>query len=400
MFRHGVCGDGATQPTGQTCTVANGSGTTGTANVGNVVVTCSELSFSLGGTVSGLNGSGLVLANGSNTLSVPPNATAFTLPAKVANGSSYAVTVQTQPAGLACAVAHGTGTMPASAVTAISVTCTDQPFSLGGSISGYTTAGLVVGERHGHAFGGRRRRHVHAAYARGLQDHLRSHCENPADGTRLHRDQRLRHHAGRGSHHRGRGVRGSNLPREWNHQRLDRERAGTGERQRHARGEFRCRQLHDADAGGLRQCICGGRADAADGLTCSVSSGTGTMSTAAVSVAVTCAANSYTVGGSISGLTTTGLVLANGTDTVSVAANATTFTMPTGVAFGGAYTITVQMQPLGAFCTVGNGSGITGPPTSATSRVTCVNVTYTLGGTVSGLTSTAWRWPTMATHST
>ena len=37
----------------------------------------------------------------------------------------------------------------------------------------------------------------------------------------------------------------------------------------------------------------------------------------------------YTIGGAISGLSATGLVLANGSDTVSPAANATSFVFPT-----------------------------------------------------------------------
>ena len=46
-----------------------------TANVSNVVVTCSNETFNVGGTISGLTASGLVLANGSDTLSVPAGGT-------------------------------------------------------------------------------------------------------------------------------------------------------------------------------------------------------------------------------------------------------------------------------------------------------------------------------------
>ncbi|MEO6689096.1 MAG: hypothetical protein ABIN56_08265, partial [Dokdonella sp.] len=52
-----------TQPTGQTCSVTNGSGTIAGANVTNVSVTCAAApTFTVGGTVSGLSGSGLVLS--------------------------------------------------------------------------------------------------------------------------------------------------------------------------------------------------------------------------------------------------------------------------------------------------------------------------------------------------
>ena len=56
-----------TQPTtpNEICTVANGSGTA-TANVTNVAVTC-VLSYTIGGTVTGVVGTGLVLENSSDT---------------------------------------------------------------------------------------------------------------------------------------------------------------------------------------------------------------------------------------------------------------------------------------------------------------------------------------------
>ena len=124
------------QPAGQLCTVAHGSGMATTANISNVVVTCSNQTFNVGGTISGLTAAGLVLANGTDTLSVPAGASSFTMPTAVAHGSEYKVTVTTQPAGLTCDVANGTGSVGANAVTNIAVTCTDPPLSVGGSISG------------------------------------------------------------------------------------------------------------------------------------------------------------------------------------------------------------------------------------------------------------------------
>ena len=141
----------ATQPSVETCTVANGTGTITTANVGNVVVTCADRAYTLGGTISGLEGSGLVLANETDTLPISSGATSFTLPTPVAYSSSYRVTVATQPSGLSCVVAHGTGTMAASAVTNIAVSCTSFTesvlYSFAGGQSGgkFTGAGLIRG---------------------------------------------------------------------------------------------------------------------------------------------------------------------------------------------------------------------------------------------------------------
>jgi hypothetical protein len=268
-----------TQPTGQTCTVSNGSGTIGTANAANVVVACSETSNSLGGTVSGLTTSGLVLANGSDTVTVNANATAFTLPTPVAAGSSYAVTVKTQPTGLACAVTDGTGTMPAGPVTTVKVTCTDGPFDLGGSISGLTTSGLMLA--------------------------------NGSDMLTVNS-----------------GATSFTMPTKL------------------AYGSQYAVTVHAQPSG----------------LTCTVSQGSGTMPAMAVSsVAIVCADQTYPVGGTISGLTAGGLVLANGSDTRPVNSGATSFTMPTYVANGSQYAVTVQTQPTGLTCTVGNGSIVISP---------------------------------------
>lgn len=95
----------------------------------------------------------------------------------------------------------------------------------------------------------------------------------------------------------------------------------------------------------------------------------------------------HTVGGTVSGLTGAGLVLRNnGTDNLSVAANAAAFTFPAPVNAGSAYNVTVFAQPAGRTCTVTNGSG-TASTNVTNVAVTCVaTVTYTIGGNVTGLT--------------
>ncbi|WP_395683712.1 proprotein convertase P-domain-containing protein [Dokdonella sp.] len=116
-----------TQPTGQICTVANGSGTISGANVTNVAVTCAgPTTFTVGGNVSGLSGAGLVLSlnSGSQTLPVAANGS-FTFPTGLANGTGYAVTVGTEPAGQTCAITNGSGTIAGANVTNVGVACTN-----------------------------------------------------------------------------------------------------------------------------------------------------------------------------------------------------------------------------------------------------------------------------------
>jgi uncharacterized repeat protein (TIGR03803 family) len=295
----------ATQPTGETCTVAGGSGTIGSANIANAVVTCSDRSYTVGGTISGLTVSGLVLANGMDTLPVSAGATTFTMPTALAYTSSYSITVKTQPSGLACAVTNGSGTMPAGNLTNVAVTCSGQPFTLSGSIRGLgNNTGLVLA--------------------------------NGSDTLNV-----------------SAGASTFSMP---------------------AAVPF-----------GSPYSVVVQSAPA--GLTCTVINGSGTMPASNVSnVTITCADQSYTIGGSVMGLHRPGLMLANGTDILSVPANATSFTMPASIAFGSSYAVTVQAQPDNTTCTVGNGSGVVGARPVTNITVTCSQDSFTVGGSITGLT--------------
>jgi hypothetical protein len=86
--------------------------------------------YAIGGSITGLDVEGLVLINGSNATIAPAKAaTSYAFPAPVEYGTTYGVTVLTQPPGYRCTVANGTGTMGEAAVTNINVTCNP---SLGG----------------------------------------------------------------------------------------------------------------------------------------------------------------------------------------------------------------------------------------------------------------------------
>jgi sugar lactone lactonase YvrE len=102
--------------------------------------------FSVGGSVSGLAGSGLVLLdNGADHLSVSADG-GFKFSTQVQSGQPYAVTVQTQPANPAqvCTVTGGSGTVGSSAVTSVAVACVTQTFSIGADVNGLTGSGLVL----------------------------------------------------------------------------------------------------------------------------------------------------------------------------------------------------------------------------------------------------------------
>jgi uncharacterized repeat protein (TIGR03803 family) len=112
------------QPTGLTCSLSNGAGKMGTAAVTDIAVTCAPTTYTVGGTIIGLTAGGLMLLdNGGDALTLSANATQFTMRTAVAYGGTYAITVQTAPAGLVCSVSKGTGIMGAAAVTNVSIGC-------------------------------------------------------------------------------------------------------------------------------------------------------------------------------------------------------------------------------------------------------------------------------------
>ena len=125
------------------------------------------------------------------------------------------------------------------------------------------------------------------------------------------------------------------------------------------------------------------------GQTCTVSSGSGTVTSANVtSVAVSCVAATYSVGGTVSGLSGTVVLQDNGGDNLSVAANGS-FTFATRLASGAAYGVTVKTNPTGQTCTVSSGSGTVASANVTSVAVSCAAVaTYSVGGTVSGLSGT------------
>ncbi len=82
--------------------------------------------YSVGGTVSGLTGTGLALQNnGADTLAVAADGP-FVFLTELADTSSYAVTVSTQPTGQTCSVTNGSGTIATADVTDVGVACVDD----------------------------------------------------------------------------------------------------------------------------------------------------------------------------------------------------------------------------------------------------------------------------------
>ena len=95
--------------------------------------------YTVGGTVSGLLGTGLVLDNGGYKLPISANGS-FMFSVPIVNGDTYNVTAIAQPSNPVqfCVVSDGSGTVSAN-VTSVEVTCATA-YTVGGTVSGLTSA--------------------------------------------------------------------------------------------------------------------------------------------------------------------------------------------------------------------------------------------------------------------
>ncbi len=258
-------------------------------------------SYTIGGSISGLTGSGLVLQdNAGNNLTVAAKAGSFTFTTAIANGAAYAVTVLTQPTNPSqtCTVSNGSGTAMGANVTTVAVACSQNSYTVGGSITGLTGSGLV------------------------LQDNAENNLTVAAKA-----------------------------------------------------GSF---TFTTAVASGAAYAVTVLTQPTHPSQTCTVSDGSGTATGVNVTtVAIACKPNVYSVGGSVSGLTGSGLVLQdNAGDNLTLAAKATSFTFPTAIASGGTYAVTVKTQPSAPsqLCSIANGTGPVGAANISNVAVSCVNV--------------------------
>jgi len=385
-----------TQPTTQTCSVTNGSGTA-TGNVTNVAVTCSTTTYTIGGTISGLTGTGLVLQdNGTSNLTIAAGGTTFTFSTQIPSGGAYAVTVFTQPTNptQTCTVANGSGTATGN-VTNVAVTCSTTTYTIGGTISGLAGTGLVL-QDNGTS---------NLTISAGATSFTFS-TQIPSGGTyAVTVFTQPTNPTQTCTVANGSGTATGNVTNvavtcastTYTIGGTISGLAGTGlvlqdnatSNLTIAAGATTFTFSTQIPSGGT-YAVTVFTQPTNPTQTCAVTNGSGTATGNVTNVAVTCSTTTYTIGGTISGLTGTGLVLQdNGTSNLTIAAGATSFTFSTQIPSGGTYAVTVFTQPTNPTqtCTVTNGTGTaTGNVTNVS--VTCASTTYTIGGTISGLTGT------------
>lgn len=383
-----------TQPTNpsQTCTVTNGSGTIGSANVSNVAVSCTTNTYTISGTVTGLAGTGLVLLdNGGDNLPISANGT-FTFTTPIASNGSYNVTVGTQPGGptQTCAVNSGTGIVTGSNITNVSVICSTNTYTVSGSVTGLSGTGLVLQDNGGDnlsvAANGSFTFSTPVPSGATYTVTVLTQPTSPAQTCTV------TNYTGTVVSSNITNVAVNCSTNSYTVSATVTGLAGTGLVLMNNGADFL-----NVSANGTytfaTPVISGGTYNVAVSSqptgptqTCSVTNGMGTVTSANITnVSVVCSTNTYTVGGSVTGLAGTGLVLQNnGADNLSINANGS-FTFATPVASGAGYNVTVLTQPTGQLCTVIGGTGTVVSANITTVSVSCVNA-YTIGGTVSGLT--------------
>ncbi len=107
----------------QTCTVSKGTGTT-TEDVDNITITCSSASYTVGGSVTGLDGELVLTLNDADPITLDADGN-FTFPTPLADGSFYQVKVDSKPEVQTCSIVNGTdsGTISGENVTNVDVQC-------------------------------------------------------------------------------------------------------------------------------------------------------------------------------------------------------------------------------------------------------------------------------------
>ena len=383
----------AQSPAGQTCSVtgSTGIGSIYNADVTTVQVNCVPIEYSVGGTVAGLvAGTNITLYNnGVNPINMTGNGT-FTFPPNLVSGAAYDVTV-TVPTGQTCTVSpNGSGNIAFADVNDVAVNCTQQSYTIGGGIQGLNQPGLTLSLNGGPdipitngaltytlappvAFG--------SSYSVTITNQPTVPLVCSLDGNSAGT-------VGAGDITVDIVCSNTQFPLSVN------VTGNNGQQLTVANGSNKATGVGPTIA--LAPVTQNATYNVTvetppTGQTCSVTPpppGSGPM-TGPVTVNVICQTATYTLGGTISNAAGTVTLLNNG---LAMATGTTSFQFPAAINYGTSYNVTVSASPAGQTCTVNSGTGsgsgnVTGPVNTVV--VTCVNNTYTLGGTITGATPLA-----------
>ncbi len=348
--------------------------------------------YTVSGHVSGLNGAGLVLLNNNgDNLSISANGE-FVFATPVADGQAYQVTVGSYPAGpdQFCAVTNGSGTISGAAVSNVAISCVNA-YTIGGTVSGLSGSGLILQNNNGDdlSIGGNGDFSFKTPTADGLGYNVTV-ATQPAS---LNQTCAVENGAGTLS---GSNVISINVVCVTNTYQVGvgvSGLVGSGLVLQNNNGDDL--SIDGSGSYTFASPVTDGQGynvtvatqPASPGQICSVSNGSGTLAGADVTnISVVCV-NTYTIGGTVSGLLGSGLVLVNnGLDNLSISSDSS-FSFTTAVADGQGFNVTVAAHPsnLDQTCVVSNGNGTVSGANVIDVSVVCTTNSYTIGGNVSGL---------------
>jgi 6-phosphogluconolactonase (cycloisomerase 2 family) len=106
----------------QVCSVSGGTGTVLNGDITSITINCTT-SYTLGGSITGLTGSGFLIQEtiGGQTLNITANGS-FAFNTIYSLGANYNIIIQTQPSGNSCTITSNSGVISAT-VTNITITC-------------------------------------------------------------------------------------------------------------------------------------------------------------------------------------------------------------------------------------------------------------------------------------
>lgn len=329
--------------------------------------------FNLAGLITGLTSNGLVLSNGPDNVSPSANATSFLFKNKIANSYVYEVKIKSQPTGQACAITNGFGSVNNQSVTNVSVTCVDSPGSLSGTVTGLTTSGLVLrnGSEDINVTAGASSFVFQNSVISGAAYSVTVRSQPTGKTCSVSNGSGTMVSAGKSdvqvncSSSSSYIVSGSISGLSVSGLKLS-----NGSEIKTIASNATTFEFSNTVPFG------GGYSVTVDtqptGHTCSLSNSSGTMGAANVtSVQVACSINSYTLSGTISNLSTYGLKLKNGSETLIITSGASGFTFANPVAFGGEYSVYIDTQPSGNTCSITNGSGTMSASNYSSVSVSC-----------------------------
>lgn len=376
----------AALPPGRMCTLRGATGTVVAAEISNIEVVCSSISYAISGSAAGLAAGDRLTLQNNGTDSVVVTEGAFVFPVQVAHGGSYSVTVAEQPRGKACSVARYRGVSVNAAVTDVQVTCSTITHTVAGTVSGLLSATALVLENNAGdpitvssngsfvfptsvPYGGSYAVTV-ASQPRGQTCAAGQHTGvgMAADVTNIVVTCATNAYAIGG---RVSGLTGALVLQN-----------GADTLSVSADGTFSLPTR--VPFGGSYSVTVLAQPS---GQSCAVANNAGVrVESAVLDLLVTCSTNTYTVGGSVSGLRAGQHVsLANnGGDPITLAANGT-FVFQTPVPFGANYTVSVTTQPVGQTCSVARFAGSAISHTVTDVAVTCATNAYGVSGSVTGL---------------